>query len=284
MHTTTTLVTINGVVLHTQTTGSGDLLVLVHGSWGDGDSWAPVVEPLAERYKVVTYDRRGHSRSEEGDQPPGRHDHAADLAALVETLGGPAHLVGNSSGASIALTVAAARPDLVRTAMGHEPATLSLVENHPDPEVARSRAEAIAGETKVRDLIRAGDPVGAVRFFIDEVAVGPGTWDDLPAQRQEAFVANASTFLADFDDPDHVTIEIDGLGTTPVPILLSRGTTSPLMLMAATDALADLVPGSELTVLPGAGHIPHLTHPALFIETLRRFHARTATTRGATPR
>ena len=56
---------INGIRLYWQTTGTaGDPLVLVHGSWGDRRNWAPVVPALSRSFRVLTYDRRGHSRSE----------------------------------------------------------------------------------------------------------------------------------------------------------------------------------------------------------------------------
>src|SRR5438105_3899809 len=55
---------VNGVELYYQSRGSGEPLVLVHGSWGDHHNWDPVVAALAESFRVVAYDRRGHSASE----------------------------------------------------------------------------------------------------------------------------------------------------------------------------------------------------------------------------
>ena len=109
-----TTANINGVELYFETVGAGDRLVLTHGSWTDGTGWAPSVPSLAERYEVVTWDRRGHSRSQDGSGPGSRAEDAADLAGLIEYLdGGPVHLAGNSYGAIVALTVVTVRPDLV---------------------------------------------------------------------------------------------------------------------------------------------------------------------------
>src|ERR671915_741574 len=102
---------VNGVRVAYELTGSAEVpLVLVHGSWGSHHNWDPVVPALAAQFRVVTYERRGHSDSE---RPPGQgsfREDVADLAALIEHLGlAPAWVVGNSSGAIITLQLAAAR-------------------------------------------------------------------------------------------------------------------------------------------------------------------------------
>ena len=104
---------INGFDLYYERQGDGEPVVLVHGSWTDHGSWTFVVDDLAQTNHVVTYDRRGHSRSERGAAGVPRRVDEDDVVALIETLDlGPVHLVGNSYGASISLGVAARRPDL----------------------------------------------------------------------------------------------------------------------------------------------------------------------------
>src|SRR5258706_4047751 len=105
---------INGVRLFWEHIGDGGAsLVLVHGSWGNHHNWDAVVPGLARSFRVLTYDRRGHSQSER----PGGQGHVeedvADLASLIEEVGdGPAHIAGNSFGAAIVLRLAGERPDL----------------------------------------------------------------------------------------------------------------------------------------------------------------------------
>jgi pimeloyl-ACP methyl ester carboxylesterase len=55
---------VNGVELYYGLSGSGEPLVLVHGSWGDHHNWDPVTAALAESFRVFAYDRRGDSASE----------------------------------------------------------------------------------------------------------------------------------------------------------------------------------------------------------------------------
>jgi len=58
------IVTVNGVRLFYEIHGTGVPLVLVHGSWDSHRNWDLVVPRLAEVFRVLTYDRRGHSQSE----------------------------------------------------------------------------------------------------------------------------------------------------------------------------------------------------------------------------
>src|SRR5574338_501295 len=115
--------TINGVRLAYEIAGDGDIpLVLVHGSWVSRRSWDLVVPSLAESFRVVTYDRRGHSESERSMEQGSVDEDAADLASLIEYLGlAPAWVAGNSFGASITLRLAGKRPHLLRGVIAHEP-------------------------------------------------------------------------------------------------------------------------------------------------------------------
>lgn len=117
-----TSIIVNGVRIAFQDTGEGEPLVLVHGSWGSHHNWDPVVPGLAEHYRVISYDRRGHSESERVTGQGTFAEDVADLAALIETLdAAPAWVVGNSAGAVITLQLAATRPDLLRGVIVHEP-------------------------------------------------------------------------------------------------------------------------------------------------------------------
>src|SRR3954470_22236400 len=98
---------VNGVELHYELSGSGEPLVLVHGSWGDHHNWDPVVSPLAESFRVLAYDRRGHSASERPTGQGSVFEDADDLAGLIDALDlAPAHVAANSFGAVIALRAA----------------------------------------------------------------------------------------------------------------------------------------------------------------------------------
>jgi pimeloyl-ACP methyl ester carboxylesterase len=93
---------------------------------------ALIEEDLGRRFRVVSYDRRGHTGSEDSPEPGTRRDDEDDLADLIGALDlAPANVVGSSFGASIALGLAARRPELFRTLCAHEPPLLSLAADDP---------------------------------------------------------------------------------------------------------------------------------------------------------
>jgi pimeloyl-ACP methyl ester carboxylesterase len=255
---------INGIELHVEPpAGEGELLVLVHGSWTDHQTWAAVVPALARSFRVVTYDRRGHSRSERGPVPPPRRQHEDDLAALIEALGhGPAHLVGSSYGACISLSLAGRRPDLVRSVFAHEPSLIGLV---PMPEAA----DAIRS---VQDQLAAGDVEAGTRRFFEEAVLGPGGWELLPEVIRRAAIGNAQTFVDMGEDPDWGALDARAVRRYPGPILVTRGDASPEWLPFVAAEVAARI-GRECRLIPGAGHSPHLTHPDALAALIDEFAA-----------
>lgn len=166
---------VNGVQLYWETGGSGEPVILVHGSWGDHHNWDAVAPGLRESFKLVTYDRRGHSRSERPPGPGSVEEDAADLGALIEQMfQGPAHVVGNSFGAVIALRLAARRRDLFRSMAVHEPPLWGLLEGQPDTQTALAQAQQRIAA--VIDLLRSGDDRGGAELFMETIAMGPGSW------------------------------------------------------------------------------------------------------------
>lgn len=264
--------TVNGVDLCFDVTGTGPRLVLTHGSWTDGAGWAPSVARLAERFEVVIWDRRGHSRSQDGPGPGSRAQDAADLVGLIEHLGAePVHLVGNSYGAIITLTVVGERPDLCSSAAVHEPPAYGLLEGSDDPALSAALASTAPDLAKVATLIESGQFRAAAEHFMDNVALGPGTWERLPEEFRSAVTANAPTFLDEMHDETALRLDAAALAGTTVPLLLTYGTASPVLFPAVITELARLVPAARVRTISGAGHIPHATHPEQWTDCLIAF-------------
>ena len=81
--------------------GSGPPLVLVHGAAGDAREWRPQMTGLADDFTVIAWDEPGAGRSSDVPADFGLVGYATALAALVETLGAPAHVCGLSWGGTV---------------------------------------------------------------------------------------------------------------------------------------------------------------------------------------
>ncbi|GAA5037514.1 alpha/beta fold hydrolase [Streptomyces siamensis] len=260
--------------IHYQVVGEGDPLVLVHGSWNDHMSWRPAIDADARAsFRVITYDRRGHGRSEAAPGQGTRREDEDDLAAVIEQVAGAsAHVAGNSFGASITLGLATRSPGLFRSVTAHEPPLFAIVADDQDAMAELRPTQATIDATL--DHLRNGEYEQAAWLFVEEVALGPGMWDRLPAEVRETFVHNAPTWLDEQSDPGWATLDLDGLARCSVPLLLSRGSESPPWTARVLDRLAAAVPQARYQVLEGAGHIPHITHPEQYVDALTRFISR----------
>ena len=261
---------VNGVELFYEISGSGEPLVLVHGSWGDHHNWDPVVPALAESFEVVAYDRRGHSASE---RPPGQgsvFEDADDLAGLIGVLGlAPAHVVGNSFGAAIALRAATRHPDVFRSLIVHEPPLVPLLGGTPlEPAMAevQTRIAAVVG------LLESGDHAGGARLFVETIAFGAGVWDEqLTPQMRDVFIANAPTWLDEVRDPDALQMDLGALAKFDRRALLTSGTESAPFFAPVVDMVAEPLPRATRISLEGADHVPHVSVPERFVELVTTF-------------
>ncbi|HET8754649.1 MAG TPA: alpha/beta hydrolase [Solirubrobacteraceae bacterium] len=260
----------NGVRLYYEIDGDGEPLVLVHGSWVDATAWRLVAPALAASFRVLVYDRRGHSRSERPDAPGSVDEDGDDLAALLETLGhAPAHVVTSSYGGNVALRLATRRPEVFRSLSCHEPPLWGLLEG--DPEMQAILQQGARSLDAVGRRIAAGDHAGAARQFADEVAFGPGAWEnELPQELKAVFVHNAPTYLDELQDPNQLRIDEDALARVELPVRLTQGSESPPTFAGVIDRLTRLIPRAGRETVDGAGHAPQLTHPERYVQIMAR--------------
>ena len=250
--------------------GSGETLVLVHGSWSNRNNWLPVVADLARSFRVVTYDRRDYGRSQRGAGGT-RRDQEDDLAALIEHVGGgePANLVGTSFGGSIAVGLATRRPDLVRRLAVHEPPLLALVGH--DPELWPELESVGAAMGAVLARIGRGDAAGAAEEFVERIAFEPGTWEQLPEPIRATMVDSAQAVLGEQQDPMWALVEPSTLAWIACPVLVTQGDQSPAWFRAIVARLATEINGATVHTYEGAGHAPHLTHPSDYVAMTTAF-------------
>ena len=261
--------TLNGNKIFVDERGSGDPVVCIHGSWTSGLTWSAVAEQLSDRYRVISYDRRGHSRSRRDVAQHTIHDDAADLAAIIEQVASaPARVLCNSYGGVITMRLAATRPELLRGFAAHEPPAFRVLEGGPDEEVSRA---VVAESGSIRNLLEQARWEDAARTFVEEVAFGAGAWDALPPPVREMFVTNAPTYLPELRDPDALAVDEDGLKRFDKPVLFTEGTESPPRFRSVMDVLLRILPDARKEMIQGANHAPNSTHPKEYVEVIRPF-------------
>jgi pimeloyl-ACP methyl ester carboxylesterase len=260
---------INGVKIFIEEFGSGEPLVLVHGSWVDHMEWPFVVPGLASRFRVVVYDRRGHGQSERLPTQGSIREDVADLAAIIERAGAPAHVLGSSMGASVSLRLAAERPGLFRTLNVHEPPLFDLLRD--DSQTRLMALELDAGIFPVVNALVAGNTEEGARLFV-EMFLGPGVWDAfLPDDAKRTLINNAPTFLDEVRDPEALAIDTNALARFSRPTLLTGGSESSPFFAPVLDKLAAVLPTAARKTFAGAGHMPHFTHPQEYVAAITEF-------------
>jgi pimeloyl-ACP methyl ester carboxylesterase len=161
---TTDTLKVPGANLYYEVRGSGPVLLLICGGVYDAAGYAGLAEQLADRYTVVTYDRRGNSRSPLDGSPEhqsiGVHGDDAHrvLSAVGVTGHEPAYVFGNSSGAIIGLELAARHPEQVRTLVTHEPPLFELLS---DRDYWRTVIQDVQDAFNKEGAGRAGEVLGA---------------------------------------------------------------------------------------------------------------------------
>jgi pimeloyl-ACP methyl ester carboxylesterase len=256
------LVEANGARIYHEVRGSGPSVLFVSGSTGDAGHFGRVVRLLSDEFTVVTYDRRGNSRSPRPDgwQSTSTREQSEDAAKLIEALGiAPAAVFGTSAGAIIALDLLIRHPELLRGAILHEP-PISAGMSDPE-EVAGAIRRAVEGG------MQSGGPGGGVETFLRFV-VGDATYERFDPSLLERMLGNGETLFGvefgvfDSYGPDDAT-----LAGVKVPVVVMVGTESrPYFGEASRWLAARLDVGLE--ELPG-GHSPYIDRPEETARALR---------------
>lgn len=118
--------------------------------------------------------------------------------------------------------------------------------------------------------LETGDIHGGTRRFV-EFALGPGMWEQMPTVDREIFINNAPTFLDEQRDPLWASLDLAGLGKFSGAVLFTQGGSSAPWYHTIIARIRQGLKQSELRTLPGAGHIPHVTHPDDYVAAVMEF-------------
>jgi pimeloyl-ACP methyl ester carboxylesterase len=254
-----------GATLHYQVQGEGPVLLIVMGGGGDADAASGITDHLSSRYTVVTYDRRGLSRSTIDDpgEPMSIEQHSDDAHhVLAAVTAEPAFVLGFSLGSLIALDLVARHPEQVRLLVAHEPPVPSLLPESERAEVQRFQRLLESGS-------RGPEWTEAMRVVaVDHTDLEEGVTLPEPSPRH---LAN-TTFFRDHDAPatHRYRLDLAALKAVQDRILIAGGEKSRAAFPhRSSRALADRL-GTEFVEFPG-DHAGFATRPRAFAHRLTEF-------------
>lgn len=234
----------DGTAITYEKVGSGPAVVLVDGalcSRNFGPARA-LAQELSEHFTVYAYDRRGRGGS--GDTPPyAAAREVEDLVAVLDAAGGEACVMGQSSGAALALEAAASGVPMRKLAVYEAP----YIEGRKGVDdlgtLERMIADGRRGAAVSYFMVKM---VGAPAFAPIMMRLMPKTWRSLKSV--------AHTLPYDTAVMDGFTVPTERLNTITVPTLVMGGGKGAANMKAAVQRVADAVPGSRHRILDGQTH------------------------------
>jgi pimeloyl-ACP methyl ester carboxylesterase len=260
--------------------GSGQVLLFIHGLLGSRKHWAHLIDKLDEDFRVVVPDLFGHGQSAKpmGDYSLGAH--AATIRDLLDRLGiDKVTVVGHSLGGGIALVFTYLFPERVEKivlvasgGLGREVNPLLRAATLPGAELvlpliasewARDRM-AVLGRPALRLLGRAGVRPST---DLDEVWTGFTSLGD--AETRRAFLATTRAVI----DPGGQTVTAHDYlpDATLRPALVVWGTNDRMIPAMHAASVPKSMPDCRIELFQGAGHFPHLDDPDRFVDIVREF-------------
>ncbi|MCI4366482.1 MAG: alpha/beta hydrolase [Thermoplasmata archaeon] len=241
--------------------GDGRPVVFLHGYPLNHAMWAPQIESLSDRGRIILLDLPGYGLAEDWPVPSSFAAYAELVhAALVDHLRSRAVLVGHSFGGYLALALVQAHPELFEA--------LVLADTRADPDRPDVKARRLAA---ARRLERAGTPTDA-----QDVAQGllaPGAWEKggnvsesvLGMVERARPTTRARTLRAIADRPDLRP----ALPDIRMPTVVIWGWEDRVIPPAPSAAMVYRIPGSRGVGIPHAGHLPSLEDPTDFDRPIR---------------
>jgi pimeloyl-ACP methyl ester carboxylesterase len=242
--------------------GSGEPIVLVHGSLCDYRYWEPQFAPLASTHRVLSLSL-GHyfpTRELNCALPFSWNAHVQQIAAFIdEVVREPAHVVAHSRGAYLAFHLARRFPDRLRSVTLADPGGAVQGSDAPGVQAAGKdnplRARAVA-------LIEQGEVDAGLALFVDSVS-RPGSWMQSPYGFKTMARDNAHTLRPQMAErmPAFAAHEA---GAITVPVLLVGGEKSPSIFHRNIEWLHQRIDGARQMTITGASHGMNLAHPRAF--------------------
>lgn len=247
-------VRVNGVNLHYESHGSGpETIVFAHGLLMSGRMFDAQVRALEPRYRCITFDFRGQGQTEITSSGYDMDTLTEDAVALIEALDcAPCHFAGLSMGGFIGLRLAIRRPELLRS--------LILLESSADPEPQKFRftlMNFIARWIGFGPVISRVQDILFGRKFLEDPSRAPlrDEWKARILANDRIGITRAATGVI---ERAGVYDQLEKIGT---PALILVGDQDVGTVPAVSERMHARIHGSQLVIIPGAGHSSSIEEP-----------------------
>jgi pimeloyl-ACP methyl ester carboxylesterase len=265
-HATMRRLSADGVELAVEERGSGEPVVLIHGS-AIKDDLLPVANDSAlEGYKLVRYYRRGYGTSSPLQGPVTIEDQSRDCAALLRGLGiKRAHVVGHSYGGVIALQLALDKPELVHSLALLEPALILLV---PSGQAMMQQMGPVL------EMYQRGDKEQAVEAFVKGISRpnAPQIIDDaIPGAYQDSLNMADMFFATEMPALQGWSFDKQDWERIRQPVLFVIGDESIPPFGEIRQLLAQAFPQMVTATIAGGTHLHDIEKPGLTADAIASF-------------
>lgn len=248
--------------------GEGGRRVLaIHCTLGHSGAWRGLAQAMGREARFTAFDLLSHGRSPDWDGQGDIQDRTVEIAETLLT--DRMDVIGHSFGATVALRLAAAYPERVRSVTLVEPVYFAFAMQDAPDLLARHEEDAAPF---AEPLARGEYELGA-RLFNRMWGgdVGPA-WEAMPEAARAGMIRSIAVVPACrpslYDDPVGLAAP-GGLDGVTMPALLLRGSDSHPVTPAINDAIAARLADARSEVVEGAGHMLPITHPVEVAQHLR---------------
>jgi pimeloyl-ACP methyl ester carboxylesterase len=250
----------NGVDLYYEMTGDGQPIVLIHGLGSSCRDWEMQIPFFSKHYRVISYDLRGHGRSQKPRGPYSMSLFAKDTVELIKSLGiAPVHVVGISLGGMIAFQLALDHPELIRSLVIVNSGSEVVVRTMQDRwnvflrfAIVRLLGMRKMGEVLSKKLFPKEAQADIQKLFVER-------W----AENDTRAYLDTLRAIVGWS----VTDQIHKINV-PTLVIAADGDYTPL---SVKEAFVAQMPNAELTVIPNSRHATPVDSPVMFNEMVMSF-------------
>ena len=233
---------VDGAKLWWASFGAGEPVILLHGGAGNSEHWGNQIPALAEHFKVVVVDARGHGRSSRDDKPFSYHQMAEDLLALMDKLKlERASLVGWSDGGVVGLDLAVNHPQRVK------------------------KLFAFGANYDLSGMKNGGGPHATFATYFEKCAADYKRLSPPPKDYKDFNVALNKMWRT---QPD---FKPEQLAKITAQTACVDGEHDEIIKQDHVRSMAKLIPGARLVLIPEASHFALWQQPEAFNKALIEF-------------